>query len=87
MESTKLILIADDDTDDLELLGEALLQLEPDATIHTVSTGHEILEYLTTCHGEDLPSLIILDYNMPDMTGAKVVRPCAAIKNTKTFRH
>jgi CheY-like chemotaxis protein len=69
----KIILLADDDLDDQQLLEEAFLLLEKDAAIHTVSSAKEVLEYLQTCPKEELPHLIVLDFNMPDFTGAEVL--------------
>lgn len=68
----KLILIADDDKEDIELLEEAILQIEPDMIVHSVSNGNKVLDFLATA--EQVPCLIILDYNMPEMNGAEVLR-------------
>ena len=68
----KIILIADDDLDDQELLHEVIVKIEKDAQIHTTSSAKETIEYLRNCNVEMLPSLIIIDYNMPDLTGAQL---------------
>ena len=69
----KIILFADDDLDDQELLKEAFLKIEDKLIIHTRTTGKEALAFLQSCSDYDLPSLIILDYNIPDMNGAEIV--------------
>lgn len=69
----KRILLADDDQEDLELLSEVLLQLEGEAKLHMVNNGNQVLDYLEKASDEDLPSLIVLDYNMPSMNGVEVL--------------
>lgn len=65
------ILIADDDPEDLELIEEAILSTEQTAELHKFTNGLAALEYLNTRHDNDLPHLIILDYNMPQLNGAQ----------------
>jgi len=68
----KIIVVADDDQDDQELLQEVLLGIEKDAQVLTFSAGKEVLQYLQKCDVQKRPCLIILDYNMPDLNGAQV---------------
>ena len=80
----KIILVADDDLDDQEMLEEVFLGIEKDALIHTVSSAKEALEYLRNCVPTALPCLIILDYNMPDLTGAQLTE---MIAQNKLYKH
>src|SRR5690242_16335318 len=80
----KIILVADDDLDDQELLEEVFLDIEKDALIHTVSSAREALEYLRNCMPTSLPCLIILGYNMPDLTGAQLT---GMIAQNKSYKH
>ena len=65
----KVIFIADDDADDRELLEEAILSIENNTVVHAASSGKEVLTHLQNSQDKDLPCLIILDYNMPDLNG------------------
>jgi CheY-like chemotaxis protein len=66
-------LIADDDQDDRELFESILRQEAPDAIVTAVADGTEVLSYLKSCPELYLPDALILDYNMPLMTGAQVL--------------
>lgn len=61
----KKVLIADDDFISLEVLKAMLANFE--VSVLTAMTGEEALN-LT----EQMPDLIFLDYDMPDMSGAEV---------------
>ena len=68
------IVIAEDDPEDMELIVDAILLAEPTAHLHKFTDGLAAYEYLRTRSDNDLPSLIILDYNMPQLTGAQVLK-------------
>jgi len=65
-----IFLLADDDADDQELLTEALQRTNPQIILRAVSSVREALVYLKN-HVKELPQLLIVDYNMPDHTGAE----------------
>jgi CheY-like chemotaxis protein len=68
----KMIVIADDDLDDQELLQEVLKGIDKDALVLIFSSAKEVLGFLQSCEASKRPCLIILDYNMPDLNGAQV---------------
>ena len=70
---TKIILLADDDPEDQEILEEEILKLDPSARFEKVDSGKEAVEYLLNCPDAGLPCLIILDYAMPVFNAAEVL--------------
>ena len=67
------ILMADDDKEDLELMEEAMRDLVDDLHFHKVQNGKSALKYLESKTDKELPCLIVLDYNMPELTGSEVL--------------
>lgn len=66
------ILLIDDDEDDIIFLRESLLQSGFRSSIDAVLSGPEAFHFLNE-RKEMLPSLIILDLNMPEMNGIEVL--------------
>lgn len=60
------ILIVEDDPLDSHLITKALQSAQPDAILDYAQDGEEALEHLSKA---PLPSLIVLDLNMPRMDG------------------
>ncbi len=68
--TSKIILHIDDDEDDRELLSEAINTIDSSFTLHEAKNGPEGIAYLANAKTSGiLPSLIILDVNMPGMDG------------------
>ena len=67
------ILIADDDPEDLELMELAFAEIDPSAVLIKRQTGKEALDYLITHKDGQLPCLIVLDFNMPELKGSEVL--------------
>jgi len=67
------ILIADDDSEDLEILTEIFNQLDEDMSIHTVQNGGQVFRYLAGVADDELPCVIVLDYKMPILNAAEVL--------------
>lgn len=79
------ILLADDDAEDLELFQELMLSHEPDVTISTASSGKALMQFLAGRNNDQLPDLIILDYNMPQMKGAELLWELSSDKRYKAI--
>lgn len=69
-----IVLYADDDPDDLQLVNEAFAQYAKDVEVVTVTDGRSALNYLENLPElEPAPCLIILDVNMPVFDGKQVL--------------
>lgn len=70
-----LVLYADDDSDDLALLREAFLSFGEVIDLMTFKDGVELLAFLDKLPPlEPGPCLIVLDINMPRLTGIEVLK-------------
>ncbi|AWK07044.1 response regulator [Flavobacterium crocinum] len=65
--SKKIILLADDDTDDTEMFCEALEEINENITCHCAENGSQAWKILNQIN--EKPQLIFLDLNMPVMNG------------------
>ncbi|RYZ19273.1 MAG: response regulator [Chitinophagaceae bacterium] len=70
----KCILWVDDDTDDLEMFSEAVAELQLGISVLYARNGREALELLEDGATRNaLPCLVILDMNMPQMSGRETL--------------
>lgn len=72
--SKRLILLAEDDIDDQELLENAIEEIDPSWRLVCIPNGRKFVKYLDSIGEEELPALMILDYNIPELTGVEVVK-------------
>jgi CheY-like chemotaxis protein len=72
MTNSRTVLYIDDDHDDIEIITAAIRQADPNLNIQVAENGMAALEYLNAAKENEkpLPSLIILDINMPYLDGA-----------------
>lgn len=81
----RYILWADDDMDDLMLMRHVLQDIGKDYDIREVNNGREALEFLEAEKRKgSLPTLIILDMNMPILNGKEalsLIRKDEALKD------
>jgi CheY-like chemotaxis protein len=74
MKQKPVILYADDDPDDRELLREALKKKGVEHELIETANGREALLYLRSAKGiENQPCLILLDLNMPVLNGRETL--------------
>lgn len=70
----RVVLCVDDDPDDQILVKETIKELNPSLAVVSALNGVEALQYLDGAKERDeLPSLVILDINMPLMDGKQAL--------------
>jgi CheY-like chemotaxis protein len=79
--SKNIVLYADDDSDDLELVQDAFLRYSVNVEVIAVSDGSQALDFLNKL-GDNHPGpcLIILDINMPIFNGKDVLKRIRSIE-------
>jgi CheY-like chemotaxis protein len=77
------ILLAEDDIDDQELLSETFSEIDPSITLKSFTNGNRIINYLKGLKDKEIPDLIILDYNIPEINGAEILMHLASDKKYK----
>ena len=82
MKRVKKILYADDDLDDKTWISEAGKMLNYSLDIDFVANGREVFNYLKTYL--ELPSLIVLDLNMPALDGRQTLQK---LKASHEYKH
>lgn len=70
------LLIVDDDQDDLDIFTEAFVRDIHGYHVEHATGGKAVLEFLEKA--PELPLVLILDYQMPDLNGPEVLRHLAA---------
>jgi CheY-like chemotaxis protein len=75
LESKNIILYAEDDEDDQQLIKDSLQNYAHNVEIVIHNNGVEALSYLNNLSPDDpVPCLIILDINMPKMNGIETLK-------------
>lgn len=82
------ILLVDDSRADIQLTQFALLESGTDHNLHVVQGGEQALAFLRRAEpyaGAPRPDLILLDLNMPGMSGHTVLREIKSDKALKSI--
>jgi CheY-like chemotaxis protein len=79
----KLILLGEDDIDDQEFLEEAICTIDNSYKLECVSNGKNLINYLEGLKDEFLPILIVLDYNLPILSGAEILQELSSMERYK----
>jgi CheY-like chemotaxis protein len=71
---SKFILIGEDDLDDQEFLQEVFSSVDESFVLKFLNNGKEMNEYLAGLSDAHLPCLVVMDYNMPEVNGAEILK-------------
>ena len=91
MSSTRPILLVEDNPDDVELTRIAFAEAKIANELHVVGNGAEALDYLFgrgAYAGDaqpEVPSLVLLDLNMPRMDGREVLQAIRGEARTRSL--
>lgn len=85
MEKIVKILLADDDLEDRFIMQDAFNAINLQDVPLLVEDGEKVLEHLANLHnnGGPLPSLVVLDLNMPRLSGTQTLRELKSIPHYK----
>jgi two-component system response regulator len=82
--SRATIFIVDDDPDDRQIILDAFLENNSPIDYVFIETGEQLMETLQSSGEADLPSLVLLDLNLPGMMGLQALKE---IKGNKNYSH
>jgi CheY-like chemotaxis protein len=66
------VLLVEDNAGDAQLMRIAFAEVQPDALLHVATDGETALDALTHA-GDEHPDLVLLDLNLPRLTGHEVL--------------
>ena len=70
----KFILFGEDDKDDEDFLKEIFSDIDNSFFLQFVNNGRKLVTFLDQMPADHLPRLLVLDYNMPELNGAEILR-------------
>ena len=84
LSSSKFILIGEDDIDDQEFLTEVFNVVDDTFIVEFANNGKIMIDQLQALDETLLPCLIVMDYNMPGLNGAEILKQ---LKEDKRYFH
>ena len=71
--ASKFILLGEDDIDDQEILEEVFAKVDPTCELQFFNNGTKVVSHIENT-SDNLPCLIVLDFNMPELNGAEILK-------------
>lgn len=71
--NNRLIIFGEDDIDDIDLLKETFSVVDNSYSLAFIDKGRKLINALDALSEKELPSLLVLDYNMPELNGAEIL--------------
>ena len=71
--SHRTIMFGEDDIDDIDFLKETFFAVDNSFHLLFIDKGRKLIETLEGLTNEELPCLLVLDYNMPELNGAEIL--------------
>lgn len=71
--STRSIIFGEDDIDDIDFLKETFSTVDNSYTLLFIDKGRKLITTLEELQEHELPCLLVLDYNMPELNGAEIL--------------
>lgn len=72
--SSKFILFGEDDKDDEDFLKELFSDIDSSFSLQFIGNGRKLITTLEQIPADQLPCLLVLDYNMPELNGAEILK-------------
>lgn len=70
----KYIMFGEDDLDEEDFLKEVFFSIDPSFSLFFINNGRKLIADLEQMPDSQLPCLIVLDYNMPELNGGEILK-------------
>ncbi|MET0463110.1 MAG: response regulator [Chitinophagaceae bacterium] len=71
--NNRSIIFGEDDIDDIDLLREIFATIDNSYSLLFIDKGRSLINTLESLPDHELPCLLVLDYNMPELNGAEIL--------------
>lgn len=71
--NNRTILFGEDDIDDIDFLRDAFSAVDNSFALLFIDKGRKLIATLEALPDDELPCLLVLDYNMPELNGAEIL--------------